>query len=601
MNSRGVELMPRFADRAFHDRFFEKPALSFENQPDLQKFYEYLLDKERHFTFVLGAGLSLDAELPSWKQLVANIVRFIEPRWQGPALADDSDLLRKAESVINLAMENTGRDRDHLICDALYSSAHGFTSVPQSGRLTSELAKLVYALSNRAVVATTNFDTIFDRALNAHIGNTGSPIDSVALPSDISEENSAWTTSRAEWLDGKSILHLHGVLEINPMRTDGNVVLTETDFLRFGATVRDVIKERIINSHVVFVGVSLTDPNLVGPLWELATSGLKAGADYREPFLFSVASCRSNSPDPSSERAYEIRKSQYLANNFGVTTLFFKSYGQQTQAIAESALALSAPEEYLSDDSLESLRYGHRLKRTLEHCYTNIGCEPRSEMPIDEHATKLSDRLFDLMNAENGIVAMLHECREDHKSSNNTELREIANRFEETFKNEEFGLFLWLRSRNSTERSAAYELRLVGTSVYQHRAGWSLDRKADITKDRHYPSVEAAFYGRLCVQDFPETDRWQLWRSARAIPFSYYAGRGSSVDKLAALEVGVITLNSTMFAVSGDPDVPNTAPDQAIWPNGCKRSILSTLSISEAKRIDAELQRIAIEVVATPS
>ena len=50
-------------------------------------------------------------------------------------------------------------------------------------------------------------------------------------------------------------------------------MLTESDFLEHGARVQEIVTSAIAAGTILFVGLSLTDPNIVGPLYRSDNSG----------------------------------------------------------------------------------------------------------------------------------------------------------------------------------------------------------------------------------------------------------------------------------------------------------------------------------------
>jgi hypothetical protein len=593
--------------KAFPDRFFEGPAISFGRQPNLKRLFEYLIDPDRTFTFVVGAGVSLDANLPTWTRLIENITELIPAeRWRRAAKEDHSELVRKSESSLRLAQEDSNNTANGIIRDALYRRSDGsMNNDPKYGRLADVIARLATWLKDRVYIATTNFDTLLEDALETYTLTDNDEI--MAVPFVAPKKGDGHYDSYeksgipANWLPGSTVLHLHGILEpgLDPL---GNIVLTETDFHRYGPAVRDLIKRRLQSSHVVFFGVSLTDPNLVSPLWQVHTEAPHA-CDVKEPFLLSVAAPDPQARDVNASRAYAIKKAQYLSEELGLHTIFLKSYGQQIQSIAEASLAIWHGDRYMIDDNpATSSRYGHRLKRCLDFCYTNIGCSAGQDIPADEYSRLLSDRLHTLLNSDrNGSInRIFHSVRERLGYSNDTELSDDFESGLQYFDKENLGLFLWLRATKAKNQpSAHYHLKCVGTSVYQHREPWSLDRVAEIKGDSRFTCARAAFYGSPKVENFTKADSWLLWHSVRAVPFSYYERDAPTEDRsngdpdkaMTAIDVGVITLNSTH----------NYAPiGESRWSRDNPRSLFSVMNDDEKSAVNDELARIALEAVSSP-
>lgn len=150
------------------DGFFAGPAISFSKQPDLKRLFECLIDPEKTFTFVVGAGASLDANLPTWARLIENITELIpNERWRKAAKEDRSELLRKAESSLQLAQENSNNTAVGIVREALYRRSDGSTNdKPKYGRLADVIARLATCLKGRVYVATVNLDTLLEDAMN---------------------------------------------------------------------------------------------------------------------------------------------------------------------------------------------------------------------------------------------------------------------------------------------------------------------------------------------------------------------------------------------------------------------------------------------------
>jgi len=591
-------------DADFVEEFFSNPAISYTTQPDLKLLFDTLANTDKRFTIFVGAGISLDGGLPLWPKLVDNIVEQIsDEKWRREARLDENDLIRKAEYVVRLARESTASPPRVVVLNALYRKSSGNLEDnrnPEPGRLADAIARLCISLGDRADIVTTNFDVLLESALQKYTGIEQTP---VPFRKGIDDK---------EWAGGKGVLHLHGILIPNedPL---GNVILTENDFLQHGPQIKSFMLDRIKKTNMLFVGVSMTDPNLVAPLWEFANPEAEANeARDRENgraslpshcFMLSVAapnpksSANAATANEAAQRALEsrtfaIKRTSYLRRLLGVKTIFFKSYGEQIQAIYEASLALRDYETYKSGDAATSTRYGFRLMRALNESYKNIGCADDEEMPVGDHADTLSDRLHNYLTDPNSLIYQIID-----QARSRTQGAALSYQFagyQSQFDAERFGLFLWLLLR-TRGRADSYELRLVGSSVYRHREGWSLDRAADISPTSRFPAGRAAFRGQAVIDDFPVNATKQLWGSAWAVPFSFYLGTSESengtVDPRDSIEVGVISLQSTHF----------WSDDDAAWSSSRPRSILSTIKEQQANRFIDALAGAAREIVTTPA
>ncbi len=381
------------------DSFFESPALSFRSQDQLQALFALFLNPDTPFTLVIGAGVSLDAGLPSWRQLIANMVNLpqFDERWREAALNDGADLIRKAETVLQMIMAARASTPGDIIREALYMDRGG-TDIPITpGRLADAIARLYMMLkeTHRSVgLVTTNFDTVLETAINGY----GPPQETTVTPhvlSDTLDDDGR----DANWDTSSSVMHLHGLLAPG-VKEAGKLVLTERNFLEVGPVVQRFLLNRMRESVTIFIGVSLTDPNLVGPLWQLKDEK----AEGPKTFVFSVCTPQNaagkNGIDLDTAEAYEIKKVDALATVLPVTPILLKSYGQQMQLVNELAYFLQLAQNerddaYMKDnDPTTSERYGHRLTRVLEKAYTNVSCLSSDDFPTGDSAKKLSDRLF---------------------------------------------------------------------------------------------------------------------------------------------------------------------------------------------------------------
>jgi hypothetical protein len=560
------------------DEFFNAPALSFGRQPAIADLFDLVARRDEPVTFVLGAGLSLDAGLPTWENLLVNIADLIGiARWRTGVLRDDSQPTRKAEYALQLALEERSETSDELIRAALYKG--GYEREP--GPLTDRVARLIVALGSRARVITTNYDTLIERALARYYGGVR-PV-SYALQQ---EEVTAW---RAQ-MTGQPppVMHVHGLLECNKTPR-GPVVLTESTFLRYGAQVQELIREQLLESHLIFIGVSMSDPNLVGPLWEVRDHPDDYASDPKAAFVFIVADAGNDDSIGDDQRRYVVKRAGYLADTLNVRTIFSKSYGQQIQLVADLALAREEPQRYLDDDGdLSCLRYGKRFVAALDSCYESLGCSTGTDMAAGEAAAALSEQLHARLAEEADGPANIARRFIESLEDDSTKVEHYDVESVEDLRNERFGYFLWLRARpRDRSEYRPYELRLIGSSVYTHRDGWSLDRQAPIVSYARHAAAQAAFFGRTHMTNLYDTRAWQLWRSTLAVPFTVPSGRfadgGGASSELDAVSVGVITLNSTHYLLR-DADGEYVAP----------RSTLSYLhQRDELRRLTEEMSRTA--------
>lgn len=562
------------------DYFFGQPALSFVTQPLIRGLVDKLTEAGDEVTLFLGAGVSIDAALPTWSQLISGIADSIaDKRWKECIQNDSTDAMRKAEYVTQLALEGRTNTAEEVIRDALYKGRKG--SPATAGNLADAIARLAVMLGEqRCRIITTNFDNLLELAIRRH-----APSATVSSLSLADLEGTKLPPLKAGTF---LVLHIHGLLEPNKP-PKGPLVLTESEFLEHGPRVKEIVKEALLGTQVVFSGVSLTDPNLVAPLWSLKN----AETDYRHPFAISVVS-PSQASNHRNARAFEIKKTAYLEQTLNVRTIFLKSYAQVPQLFNELALACGDRDAYISDEPKTSARYGHRLKRTLDTAYRSIGCS-REDIPIGAAAVELSKALHNQLHvAPQGQTSVIEDLRQivaDMPASDNPDVLADYKSYSTALEKEMFGLFLWLRSRRASGKRAEYDLKLMGSSVYVHNEPWSLDRVAEISSQSRHGAARAAYSGRAYIQDLDEDREFQLWRTGLHVPFSVVGGSSSlmlpaSDTELDVLSVGVISLHTRN---SSQRDLDGKLRDPA--------SILGLLQDDAMESLKVRLQEAAIAVI----
>jgi hypothetical protein len=114
---------------------------------------------------VLGAGVSMDAGLVSWSQLLDKMSDQIpDTEISAMAKADGSAPMRKAEYIRELVINGTLKGSLEIVRDALFQGAE-----KAPGQLADSIARLVATSPDRFQVLTTNFDEIIEKALQTHL------------------------------------------------------------------------------------------------------------------------------------------------------------------------------------------------------------------------------------------------------------------------------------------------------------------------------------------------------------------------------------------------------------------------------------------------
>jgi len=201
----------------------------------------------RQLTFVIGAGASMEAGLPSWAGLVRALLDAAAPTSLNDAdrqawldAAAESGLLGMAATARALA----GSDAEFLKRVELQLYRGKGPDHFDPGPMAREIA--VWKRSYPEVqLATFNYDQLLERAL-ADVGLTAEAReDGTEEPGDVA-----------------FVRHLHGLLTGDPV--NDAVVLTEGDYAMWPTgSWQDTFMRKALSGVCVFLGLSFTDQNLL--------------------------------------------------------------------------------------------------------------------------------------------------------------------------------------------------------------------------------------------------------------------------------------------------------------------------------------------------
>jgi hypothetical protein len=189
-----------------------------------------LAREARHDRLVLfmGAGTSVGAGLPSWKQLIGR-------------LGDKAGMTSEAEQAELLALDprDAGVVVDRRLRKQQRSLAGEIGGLVKRTRVS--LTHQLLASLPVTEAATTNYDVLFEKAWD-DAGRRHA-----VLPKESVRDAPRW------------LLKLHGSID-DPDR----IVLSRDDYLRFegeGVALAGVIQAMLLTRHMLFVGYSLSDDN----------------------------------------------------------------------------------------------------------------------------------------------------------------------------------------------------------------------------------------------------------------------------------------------------------------------------------------------------
>src|SRR5690606_38507249 len=199
------------------------------------------MSKERIFELVrneelllfIGAGMSRYAGYPNGAKL-AEILHENLPS----DLREHIDLTGDLSEIADNIYQVKGRNRNYLL-DTIKKQ---FDKIPDS----LETHKLLAKIPHFKTIITTNYDDLIER--------TNKQIDIVRKNSDYS-----YTTSKKQIL-----FKIHG-----DFTDKESIILTKTDYTKYFSQDKDktvfwnAIKDRLASNHIVFVGYSLEDSNIL--------------------------------------------------------------------------------------------------------------------------------------------------------------------------------------------------------------------------------------------------------------------------------------------------------------------------------------------------
>ncbi len=288
---------------------------------------EFIAGHEGQITMFVGAGVSAEAELPSWERLVRTLLAETEI---AAGLTDEDRRLwieatiaqgPLAAAAIARAQHSDERAFRRALRAALYGDRVPSSYLP--GALGGQIAELKHCLGSRLRIVTANYDGLLERALE-----------------EADLKPASYVRNQEEAEGRAAVWHLHGRLMRNPGDTkwvgEGRLVLTEGDYAESANTrwPEDFVARCLADSLCLFVGLSMTDPNFIRWLYRSSD-----GERQHLAVFVRQASRAPNEPVRSSlERSAAARWK--LA---GVKPIWSNYYGEVAQFVHEVGLRSQGP------------------------------------------------------------------------------------------------------------------------------------------------------------------------------------------------------------------------------------------------------------------
>ena len=304
-------------------------------------------------TVVVGAGASVEPgcrrgggwSAISWTGVRATVLGSLTHRSEG-CRSTTYCVRRRRSARAAIAEALAGDDLASWIPAALYGSdAARF----QPGPIARQVPVLRAAFGSGLKLLTTNYDDLLQPAFdNAAIGVKA---DAFAGPGG----SPVAATGAAH----QRVSHLHGFLARDGRRA-GTVVLSEHDYQRVAQEdwQRSEVGAALMNSPCIFIGSSLTDPNLLRYLHTHSGPG--------SPQHFAIFTRQDVYPQDTPTQVIEAREdalaARWRTNNLEI--VFVDHYAEIALALAEVARAKAQGDEYvLLPERLA--RWHTKIERTI--------------------------------------------------------------------------------------------------------------------------------------------------------------------------------------------------------------------------------------------
>jgi hypothetical protein len=461
-------------------------AAPFFEQPDTIEAIERLASVD-YLTALVGAGASVEAGLPNWFELVTLLLHDVAKRVKAPpdsptaqdgvsAFCEDLIGAHGLAGAGTIAKTWLADSFENALTRALYGSRPW---EPRPGRTSLAIAYLKRVFEEDLEIATTNYDKLLEAALRRE-----------QVPGKVK----SFVTQRQP-SSGVVVRHLHGVL--TPTERKGRVVLSESDYhLMQTPSIwqEQYFRDRLTKSTCLFIGTSLSDPNLLRYL-------------YRSPSRREHVAVFVRQGDPWTTRS-DLRKGVHEARdlaNLGrwramrVQPLQADYYFQSAQFVYEVARRAEQGGEYIS--------YVDRLHAWEQGMASGI-MQTRSRTLFQDTQEELHETLRELVDVMRYYL---------------TTQRLRAER-------ELIGLHLW--ARRPRERG----LVLLGSSDRTWKEPRAM-QSIPIRRPTIWVAVEAFCHGRPLVET-AERELASRWRYVVGIPLYL------DDEPWGRLPVGVLTLAS---------------------------------------------------------
>lgn len=324
-----IGLHGRFNDQfyfTFFNDLFKKvkkqlDSITFDNKAKDEQQQQQAIIENAHkafltekVSFFLGAGVSIDAKLPGWEELMKRVIDQAFKDGVTTLKRDDYDSLLKecgSSSIIMGRFLQTFFDGDEekfktAIRKALYQGVN-----KQPSDLAKSICKLVkYDKENICSIITYNYDDLIEQGLKSI------NLDNIPVFGDIQHSTAL------------PIYHVHGYL---PQKKDypSNIVLSEKEYheiYRRSFHWSNVEQLHAMQRSVCFfIGLSMADPNL-RRLLDIAQGEVSGNSRDMRHFAF-IREYKEVNGSTETKKLEDLKKRMSeMLRDLGVAVVWYKEY-----------------------------------------------------------------------------------------------------------------------------------------------------------------------------------------------------------------------------------------------------------------------------------